>query len=459
MEGLRVPQDARVNSPISSLVSAEEAEAAGAAGAAASPQPPGPPAERCWRPPPPLAPSQSLAAAAAGARHRGRRGPGPAPIPASRPHLHAFPRSRHGRLAAPRDAAWGRGRLGGERGATRVPRQDPSKASRGAGSAWVPPLGPPPGAPSPPFAALRWAWVGARRSPVVSLASRPHLPVSKRPTPGPGAPGPAPAPGVTLREGEGCECPDSVGWGSCREHGDGGGGPGVRGRRGCSAGPGTPGSTHPSPATASSSGGSGGGGGGCVGSAAPGAPGWEMLASAAASRTIPGSGGGCSGLQASRASPGPVPIPASRPHLHPFPRSRHGRLAAPRAAARGRGPPEARVGREGCRGDTGAWRAEVLAPARFRGLGPRPTPHRGALPSDRCPALGVGGGAASELWIPLTVRPLCACAVIASSEVRKRACVWRYCLWRVTQKWQLPKRGSSLLGCCGQAGLAYLRRR
>ena len=96
---------------------------------------------------------------------------------------------------------------------------------------------PPPGAPSPPFAALRWAWVGARRSPVVSLASRPHLPVSKRPTPGPGAPAPAPAPGVTLREGEGCESPDSVGWGSCREHGDGGGGPGVRGRRGCSAGP------------------------------------------------------------------------------------------------------------------------------------------------------------------------------------------------------------------------------
>ena len=140
MEGLRVPQDTRVNSPISSLVSAEEAEATGAA---ASPQPPGPPAERCWRPPPPLAPSQSLAAAAAGARHRGRRCPGPAPIPASRPHLHAFPRSRHGRLAAPRDAAWGRGRLGGERGATRVPRQDPSKASRGAGSAWVPPLGPP----------------------------------------------------------------------------------------------------------------------------------------------------------------------------------------------------------------------------------------------------------------------------------------------------------------------------
>lgn len=51
MEGLRVPRDARVNSPISSLVSAEEAEAAGAA-AAASPQPPGPQAERCWRLPP-----------------------------------------------------------------------------------------------------------------------------------------------------------------------------------------------------------------------------------------------------------------------------------------------------------------------------------------------------------------------------------------------------------------------
>ena len=201
---------------------------------------------------------------------------------------------------------------------------------------------PPPGAPSPPFAALRWAWVGARRSPVVSLASRPHLPVSKRPTPGPGAPGPAPAPGVTLREGEGCECPDSVGWGSCREHGDGGGGPGVRGRRGCSAGPGTPGSTHPSPATASSSGGSGGGGGGCVGSAAPGAPGWEMLASAAVSCPIPGSGGCCSGLQASRASrPRPGPYPRLTPPPPPLPAVQ----AGPPGCTLGRGAGEGPLGR------------------------------------------------------------------------------------------------------------------
>ena len=138
---VRVPRDARVNSPISSLVSAAEAEAVGAA---ATPQPPGPPAERCWHLPPPLAPSQSLVAAASGALHRGRRGPGLALIPVTRPHLHPFPRSRHGRLAAPRDAAWGRGPLGGERGARRVPRQDPSTASRGAGSRWVPPLAPPP---------------------------------------------------------------------------------------------------------------------------------------------------------------------------------------------------------------------------------------------------------------------------------------------------------------------------
>ena len=108
--------------------------------------------------------------------------------------------------------------------------------------------------------------------------------------------------------------------------------------------------------------------------------------------------------------------------LHPGPR-------------RGGGAPrEARVGREG-------WTP--------------PHPHRSPLPSVRCPALGLARGA-SELWVPLTVRPLCACAVVASSA--QAVCVWRYSLLPVTEKWQLPKRGSSLLRCCGQAGLACLRR-
>ena len=158
-----------------------------------------------------------------------------------------------------------------------------------------------------------------------------------------------------------------------------------------------------------------------------------------------------------RRGPGPAPIPASRPTSSPS----HGPGTAswlhPGPRRGGGAPREARVGREGCRGETRAWRAEVLAPAGFRGLGPRPTPHRSLLPSVRCAALGRRTGAL-ELRVPLTVRLLCACALVASSEVRKRACVRRYCLLPVTEKWQLPKPGSSLLGCCGQAGLACLRR-
>ena len=159
-------------------------------------------------------------------------------------------------------------------------------------------------------------------SPIVSLASGPHLPVSKPPIPGPGVP--APAPRVMLREGGGCGSPEGVrGGGLCRQRGVQGGGLGVRGWRGCGAGP--PGRqcqlTHLQPGLSSggnSGGGGGGGGGSGIGSAAPGAPGWEMVASAAVSRPIPRSGGGCSGLQASRASR-PRARPLSPPHAPPPP--------------------------------------------------------------------------------------------------------------------------------------------
>ena len=234
----------------------------------------------------------------------------------------------------------------------------------------------------------------------------------------------------------------------------------MRGWRGCSAGP--PGRqgqlTHLQPGL-SSGGGGGGGGGGIVGSAAPEpqagrcwlppqplAPSRDPVAAAAGSRLR--------GHRRAR-SLSPPHAPTSTPSrgpgtaawLHPGLRRGGG---APRRRAWGEKcaevTPECSEQAAGSRLGSAAW-----APA------PPPTPHRSPLPSVRCAALGVGGWA-SGLWVPLTVRPLCARAVTASSEVRKRACVWRYCLRRVSEKWQLPKRGSSLLGCCGQAGLAYLRR-
>lgn len=236
-----------------------------------------------------------------------------------------------------------------------MPKAGRNAASIGAGSRLAWQLRTPPHPPPEPPPVRSQCPAGPGRgsgSPVVSLASGPHLPVSKPPTPGPGVP--APAPRVMLREGGGCGSPEGV------RVGGGGIVPAARSsrRRARSAwmeglwrgSPGTPVSTHPSPAWSQQQrqqrrrrrwlrG--------------PGAPGWEMLASAAVSRPIPGSGGGCSGLQASRASR-PRARPLSPPPAPPPP------LPAVQA-----GPPGCTLGRGAGEGPLGrrAW-GEKRAEAR-----------------------------------------------------------------------------------------------
>ena len=370
----RVTLDARVNSPISSLVSAAEATAAASAMAARPSRPQRGDTGVCYSLSPHLELLQSLGRAQGIAGIPNQR---LAHIPLSRPHLHTFLRSRHGRQAAPWDAVRGRVPLEGACGTRGVRRRGLSAASRGASSRLArrlrTPPHPPTGDPSPPFAVPSWAWRG-HRSPIVSLASSPHLPVSTPPTPGPGLPL-MPLGSLSGREGA-VRALNAGGGGLCLERGDGGSGPGMLRWRGC--GSGHPGTRVNSP----------------ISSLFSAAQATAAAAAAAAMAARPlrprrADAGVCCSLSPYfglwwrlRHAPGIADlaaqrlahIPASRPHLHPFRlQSRPPGCTLGRGA--GEGPPTGRVcGARGVSRGGRARREEVLAPARLPGSGPHPIP-------------------------------------------------------------------------------------
>ena len=143
---------------------------------------------------------------------------------------------------------------------------------------------------------------------------------------------------------------------------------------------------------------SGGGGGGGGVSAAPRAPGREMLASATASCPISVSGGGCGWSPASRAS---RPRAGPYPRLTPPPPRLPAVQARPPGCTPGRGVGKRPPGRRAW-GDKGAQaRPEQGEQRCWLCLGSAAwAPPRSPLPSVRCTALGLGGGASEPSSLP-----------------------------------------------------------
>ena len=258
-----------------------------------------------------------------------------------------------------------------ERGAKARPECSKQRCQLPPGMEGPDPAPPPTGDPSPPFAVPSWAWRG-HRSPIVSLASSPHLHVSTPPTPGPGLPL-MPLGSLSGKEGA-VGALNAGGGGLCLELGDGGSGPGVLRWRGCGSGP--PVARVNSPISSLFS----------VAQATAAAAAAAMAARPLRPRRA--DAGVCCSLSphfrlwrrlrhapgiSGLAAPRPAHIPASRPHLHPFclqsllPGCTLGRGA-------GEGPPGRVCGARGVSRGGRARREEVPAPARLPGSGPHPIP-------------------------------------------------------------------------------------